>query len=218
MHDQLNWLVPPCYSGRINMHTRRKLDFSGQSDPVARDHRAVGLGQSELKMRRLHVLAHLFGEFRKELAHYVVRRETVGILCFKIHLANNALRVNVDEPRVRHPSGLAVRLRVKDIKAADHFGILIGKQRELDFVPVGKVLQDHWTVITDRCELDALGLKPLLCVLQLHELRFAEGSPIRGTEEEKNGATRPLERLIGLLVPKLVTDGKRRRLLPDRKS
>jgi len=200
------------------MNTRRKLYFSGQSDPVARDHRAVGLGQSELKMRSFHVLAHLFGEFRKELAHYVVRRETVGILCFKIHLANNALRIDVDEPRVRHPSGFAARLRVKDIKAADHFGILIGKQRKLDFVPVGKVLQDRWTVVTDRRKLDALGFKSLFCILQLHELRFAEWSPIRGTEEEKNGATRPLERLIGLLVPKLVTDGKRRRVLPDRKS
>jgi hypothetical protein len=200
------------------MHTRRKLDFSGQSDPVAGDHRAVGLGQGELKMRRFHFLAHLLGEFRKELAHYVVRRKAVRVLCLKIHLANNALRIDVDEPRVRHPLGHAVRLRVKDIEAANHFGILIGKQWKFDFVPAGKVLQDHWTVITDRRELDTLGFKSLFCILQLHELRFAEGSPIRGTEEEKHRAVRPLERLIGLLVPKLVTDGKRWRFLPDRKS
>jgi hypothetical protein len=73
-------------------------------------------------------------------------------------------------------------------------------------------------VITDRRELDALGFKSLFCILQLHQLRFAKGSPIRGTEKEKHRAVRPLERLIGLLVPKLVTDGKCWRFLPDRKS
>ena len=199
------------------MHTRRKLDFSGQSNPVSGDHRAVGLGQGELKMRRFDILAHLLGEFRKEHTHYVVRRETVRVLCFEIRLANNALRIDVDEPRVRHSFGHAVRLRVKDMKAANHLGILIGKQRKLNFVPLREVLQYLWTVITDRRDLDALGLKSLFRILQLHELRFAEGSPIRGTEEEKNSAVRALERLIGLFVAKLVAQGQGRRLLTNRK-
>jgi hypothetical protein len=33
-----------------------------------------------------------------------------------------------------------------------------------------------------------LRLKSLFCVLQLHELRFAEGSPVGRTEEEENSA------------------------------
>jgi hypothetical protein len=35
-----------------------------------------------------------------------------------------------------------------------------------------------------------LRLKSLLCALQLHELRFAEGSPISRTEEKDNRTLR----------------------------
>jgi hypothetical protein len=37
--------------------------------------------------------------------------------------------------------------------------------------------------------------EPLFGTLQLHELRFAEWSPIGGTEEKKNRAVRPPQRL-----------------------
>jgi len=40
--------------------------------------------------------------------------------------------------------------------------------------------------------------------LQLHELRFAEGSPVSRTEEKEDSAVRPLERLVGLFMTELV--------------
>ena len=62
-------------------------------------------------------------------------------------------------------------------------------------VPIGEVLQDCWTVVADRSQLDSLLLKSLFGILQLHELRFTERSPIGGAEEEKNRAVRPPQRL-----------------------
>ena len=53
-------------------------------------------------------------------------------------------------------------------------------------MPLGEILQDGGTIVANRGQLKSLRLKSLLCVLQLHELRFAEGSPISGTEEKQN--------------------------------
>jgi hypothetical protein len=55
-------------------------------------------------------------------------------------------------------------------------------------VAIRKVLQDCWTVVANRCELDTLRLEALFCVLQLHELRFAEGHQ---SPERKNSSTVP---------------------------
>ncbi len=170
------------------MDTWWKLDFSGQGDPAAGGHGAIGLGQGEPKMRRFDILAHFLGEFGKKLPNNIVRREAVGVLDFKIRVANNPFRVDVEEPRMRHPLVHAFRFRIEDVEAANQAGFLIRQQRILNFMPVGKVFQDRWTVVTNRSEFDSLCFKSLFGVLQLHELRFAEGSPIRGAEEEKNRA------------------------------
>jgi hypothetical protein len=51
-------------------------------------------------------------------------------------------------------------------------------------LPIGEVLEDRLTVIADGCDLDPALFEPFLGVLQLDQLRFAEGSPIGGTEEK----------------------------------
>ena len=170
------------------MDTRWKLDFSGQGDPAAGGHGAIGLGQGEPKMGRFDILVHFLCKFGKKLPNNVVRREAVRILGFKIRVANNAFRVDVEESGVRHSLLHPVRFRIEDLEAANQAGFLIRQQRILNFMPVGKVLQDCRTVVTNRSEFDSLCFKSLFGVLQLHELRFAEGSPIRGTEEEENRA------------------------------
>jgi hypothetical protein len=71
-------------------------------------------------------------------------------------------------------------------------------------VTVREILQNGWTIVANRRELEALRCEPLFCVLQLHELRFAEGSPVGRTEEEKNSAVRSFKRLVGLLMPELI--------------
>jgi hypothetical protein len=99
------------------------------------------------------------------------------------------------------------------MEAANDFGVRVSQERELDFVPLGEVLEDSLTIVADRGQLKSLRFKSLFCVLQLHELRFAEGSPVGGTEEKQDSAVRALERLVGLFMAELIRQGKGRRLL-----
>jgi hypothetical protein len=55
-------------------------------------------------------------------------------------------------------------------------------------VAIGKKLEDFWRVVADRGQLDALFLESRDGALQLDQLPFAEGSPVGGTKEEKNGS------------------------------
>jgi len=80
-------------------------------------------------------------------------------------------------------------------------------------VPIGEVLEDRLTVIADGCDLDATCFEPLFRVLQLDQLRFAEGSPISGTEEKQNRPFCPLQGLDGLVMVILVPRSKGWRLL-----
>jgi len=57
-------------------------------------------------------------------------------------------------------------------------------------VPVGKIFQDFFRVIADGRQLDPLLFESRDGALQLDQLPFAERSPVRGTEKEKNGAVR----------------------------
>src|SRR5258707_11013014 len=82
-------------------------------------------------------------------------------------------------------------------------------------MPISEILQDSLAIIANGGQLQALRLKSLLCVLQLHELRFAEGSPVSRTEEQKDGALASLERLVRLLMTKLIGQNKCRPLLPN---
>lgn len=63
-------------------------------------------------------------------------------------------------------------------------------------MPLGEVFQDGRTIVADGCDLNSVIFKPLFGILQLRELRFADGSPIRGAEEEKNRAVRSAQRLV----------------------
>ena len=85
-------------------------------------------------------------------------------------------------------------------------------------MPRGKVFQDGWAIVTDCCQLDAVLFKSRLGTLQLHELRLAEGSPIRGAKEKKNGSPRAPKRLIGLLSTELISQSEGRRSLANPQS
>jgi len=83
-------------------------------------------------------------------------------------------------------------------------------------VPPGEVLQDSRTIVADGGQLQSLRLKSLLCALQLHELRFAEGSPIGGAKKKKeDSALRPFHGLVGLCMAELIGKIERRRRLTD---
>lgn len=69
---------------------------------------------------------------------------------------------------------------------------------------IGKVLKDNWAVIADGSQLNSLLFKALFRVLQLDQLRFTEGSPVSGAEEEENCAARPPQAFVGLPLTKLI--------------
>jgi hypothetical protein len=54
--------------------------------------------------------------------------------------------------------------------------------------------------------------------LQLHQLRFAEGSPIRGPEEKKYRSVASAQCLVGGSVAKLIVRCEGRRRLPNLRS
>jgi hypothetical protein len=85
-------------------------------------------------------------------------------------------------------------------------------------VPIGEILEDRLTVIADGCDLDASCFEPLFRVLQLDQLRFAEGSPIGRTEEKQDRPFRSLQGLDGLVLAKLVPRSKGRRFLSHLQS
>jgi hypothetical protein len=71
-------------------------------------------------------------------------------------------------------------------------------------VPLSEIFQNSRTVVADCRQFKSLRLKSLLCPLQLHELRLAEGSPVGGAEEQDDGALRSFERLVGVLMTELI--------------
>jgi hypothetical protein len=82
-------------------------------------------------------------------------------------------------------------------------------------VPVGKKFQDFFRIIADGGQLEALLFESRDGALQLDQLPLAEGSPVGGTEEEKDGAVRPFEAIESLYPAKLVVNGKGRGFLAD---
>ena len=118
-------------------------------------------------------------------------------------------RVDIEKPGTRHSSRHPSRLRVEDIETADNQGIGVGQQRKIDLVPAGEVFQDCLTIVADGSDLDSVLFEPLSGILQLHELRFAERSPIGGAHKEKNCSVRSSQLLDGLLMTKLIAQSKR---------
>jgi len=85
-------------------------------------------------------------------------------------------------------------------------------------VPVGKKFQDFLRVVADDRELDALLFESRNGALQLDQLPFAEGSPVGGTEKQKDRPVRFFESIERLYPSKLVVSRKSRSLLTDGES
>ena len=80
---------------------------------------------------------------------------------------------------------------------------------------IGEEFQNFFRVIADGGQLKALLFESRDGALQLDQLPFAEGSPVRGTEEEENGAVRSFEAVERLHTAKLVMNGKSGGFLAD---
>src|SRR5215469_1836370 len=135
-------------------------------------------------MRRFDFLANFLGQFREELPDHVVRCEAVRVVRFEVLLPNYAAVISVEKSWKRHPLGHALRFCIQDVEAANDLGIGISQQGKLDLVAFRKVREDSFTIVANGSQLDTLLLELCFGVLQLHELRFAEGSPVGGTEKK----------------------------------
>lgn len=86
----------------------------------------------------------------------------------------------------RHTLVLARSLYVQNLVGAKDLGIGVGQQGEFDLTAIREVFQNGFAVIANRRELNSLLLESGFCVLQLYQLPFAIGSPVRGTKKEEN--------------------------------
>ena len=179
---------------------------------------AVGLPDRKLQVRRFHAASDFLAQFRKKFCHQAVRGDSFPVLGLKKLFTNHALRVDEKISGTRHSLKLAGGFVIHNLVLAQDLGIRIGEHGKIYLAAIGERFQDRHAVIADRSEFDPLFLESCLGVLQLDQLPFAVGSPIRGTEEEENRAVRALQAFQRLLPPELVGGGKFRRLLSDRKA
>src|SRR5260370_937639 len=110
-----------------------------------------------------------------------------------------------------HSSGFCVENAV----GLDELRVRVRKHWVFDLVPASEVFQDFFRVIADGRQLDPLLLESRDGALQLDQLPFAEGSPVRGTEKEKNGAVRSFEAVESLYPPKLSPNRKNGTFVTD---
>src|SRR5271155_2918147 len=200
LQHELNRFVT-LYSRRIDVYIRRKLYIGNQAYSASRYDAAIRLCQDKPEMRRFDALAHFRTQLRKKLGDEIVGGQSIGVFRGEILFANDSAGVDVEESRVGHPFGHSLRFCVEHVELANDFGTRVSQKRKVDSVALGEILQDGRTIVADRRQVKALRFESLFCALQLHELRFAEGSPVGRTEEEKNSAVRSFKRLVGLLMP-----------------
>ncbi len=178
MYREHNGLVT-FHLWRVNMDAGRESDLSNQANAVSGYDDAVRLCQGELEMRSLHLVINLLRQLWEQLDDYVVRSETIEVVRFKKLLANDSLSIDIKESRMGHSLLKSCGLLVQDLKLANGGRIGVGEQWIVDLMPLSEFLEYGVTVVTYGRQLDPLLLKPFSCCLQLDQLRFAEGSPIR---------------------------------------
>src|SRR5437870_7229501 len=114
------------------------------------------------------------------------------------------MSVDEEESGTGHIQELARRLGIQYLVGANDLGIRIGEQRKIDFAAIGERFQYGFRVVADRRELDPSFLEPCFGILELNQLPFAVGSPIRRSKEEQHCTARSLQTFQRLLVSKLI--------------
>src|SRR5206468_5480804 len=104
-----------------------------------------------------------------------------------------AARVEKEISGTSHIFELPRGLGVHNLVGANDLGVGVREQREIDLAAAGEVFQYGFAIVADTRQLDSLLLELCFGVLQLNQLPFAVGSPIRGPEEQQNRAMRSLQ-------------------------
>ena len=98
------------------------------------------------------------------------------------------------------------------------FDSRIREQRKRNVLPVGKILQHRDRVVADRCQPQPLLPDRTQVSLQLHELRFAEGSPVGRAEKDKHRSFRASDGFQGLSPSFLILGRKIRHRVSNRRA
>lgn len=116
-------------------------------------------------------------------------RDAILVVVFKILRHDLALHVHDVDSRIRDSVSERARVGglIQNVEGVNDFRIGVGKKRIGDMPAIGEALEHTNRVITDCSNLFPDRRQILL---QLHELDFTEGSPIRGTEKDQHGALR----------------------------
>jgi hypothetical protein len=96
---------------------------------------------------------------------------------------------------MRHSFVFSSRFDVQHVELSNNLRIRVGQKREINVVSPGEVLQDCVAVVAYGGDSDAGFGKSLFGALQLNQLRFAKGSPIGRSKEQKNSSLRSAQRL-----------------------
>jgi len=200
------------------MHIRREPHLGDERDASTRNADRIGLFEGQLKVRRFDGFRYFLAQFRKKLGNNAISGEPLPVFRFEELFSNNA--VGIDE-KVSRASKALLHPRsflIEDAISLDGLRLTVPEHRVLNLVPVSKKFQDFFRVIANGRELDSLLFKSRERALQLDQLPFAEGSPVCGTEKEKNGAVCSFEGIESLHAVKLVVERKGWSFLTDRES
>ena len=200
---------------RVHMDIRREPYFRRERYAGTGNARAVGLLNHELKVGSFDSIRDFFAQFRKELGDYVVPGEPFPVFRFEELFPNDPVRVDEEISGPRHSLVLTDGFAVENLIGPNRFGVGVGEQGKINLLAVREVFQYFFAVIADGREFDPLLLESCFGALQLNQLPFAVGSPIGGTEKEKNRAVRSFQSFQGLFLAELVASRKCGRLLSN---
>src|SRR5215813_12067472 len=105
----------------------------------------------------------------------ILRRDFTGCIDYK-------------DAWIRNPiiQSASCNRRIQNAERSDDLRSFVREQREADFHAIREILKYSATVITDSRHAKTTLYKIRPGLFQLHELRLAIGSPVRGTKEQKH--------------------------------
>src|SRR5271155_5217946 len=138
-------------------------------------------------MRRIDVSRHFLCKFWEKFSNKAVRCKPIEIFRVKIFFSDDTGCIDIEVPGMRHPFLFSRGFSVQDLEHPNDLGIWIGQKREINLVPVSKILQYRRTIVANSRQCKTALRKLHLGALQLNQLRFTERSPVRRSEEQEDG-------------------------------
>lgn len=107
--------------------------------------------------------------------------------------------ISADHDRcgVGYAVSLPAGLFVAKAKCVDRFALRVREERKFQLCLVGEAFEDVNRIVTDAHNLESRVLDLFQVLLQLYQLPFAEGSPIRGAIEDDCEGT-SLKQIAGI--------------------